>query len=379
MKRILIAAATASLLVAACSSDHIVSPNSDAPTTSSASAVSPSPATTEPAPGSTVVDSGTTLTIVAYDSFSIAPATFDPFTAATGVKVKVVTAGDAGAMLSKAALTAGNPEGDVMWGVDNTLLARALAANVFEPYTSPDLGALAADGTALVSGHEATPVDEGDVCINYDIAWLREHSVPVPTSLQDLTGPAYKDLLVVENPATSSTGLAFLLATVAEFGHDGWQQYWKDLRTNGVSVVDGWDGAYYEQFSGSSGKGPRPLVVSYGSSPPAEVIFGDPRPVTAPTAVMGSSCFHQVEFAGVLRGTEHAAEAGKLIDFLVSKDFQQQLPLTLFVYPARTEAAVPQEFTDYAVRPTHPLSISPADIEANSADWIRAWTEIVVR
>jgi thiamine transport system substrate-binding protein len=326
-----------------------------------------------------VVGAATTLTIVAYDSFAIDPSAFDSFTAATGIGVKIVTAGDAGAMLSKAALTAGNPEGDVMWGVDNTLLTRALDAKVFEPYTSPELDALATDATALVPGHEATPVDEGDVCVNYDIAWLKDHGLAVPTSLRDFTDPRYKDLLVVENPATSSTGLAFLLATVAAFGQDGWQAYWKDLRSNGVSVVDGWDAAYYEQFSGSSGKGPRPFVVSYGSSPPAEVIYGDPRPATAPTAVMGSSCFHQIEFAGVLRGTKHAADAGRLIDFLVSKEFQELLPLTLFVYPARTEAAVPQEFTDYAVRPTEPLTVAPADIAAHSAEWISAWTDIVVR
>src|SRR3954454_5655166 len=319
------------------------------------------------------------LTLVAYDSFTIEPSAFDVFTKDTGIGVKVVTAGDAGAMLSKAALTAGNPEGDVMWGVDNTLLARALDSKVFEPYTSSELAKLSAPATALVPGHEATPVDEGDVCINDDIGWLKDKGLAVPTSLADFTKPEYKDLLVVENPATSSPGLAFLLATIAEFGADGWQQYWKDLRANGVSVVDGWYQAYYEDFSGSTGKGPRPFVVSYGTSPPAEVIFADPRPTTAPTGVIGSSCFHQVEFAGILRGTKSPHAAGQLIDYLVSKQFQEVLPLTLFVYPARTDATLPPEFQDYAVRPAAPLSVSPADIESNSKAWIDTWTDIVVR
>jgi thiamine transport system substrate-binding protein len=372
MKRFLVAAVAASLLVAACGSD----PPSSSSSSSSTSTGSGSGPSSSAAPGSS-----TTLTLVAYDSFAVDPSAFDSFTASTGIAVKIVTAGDAGAMLSKADLTAGNPEGDVMWGVDNTLLSRALAANVFEPYTSPELGSLAADARALVPGHEATPVDEGDVCINYDIAWLRDHDLTVPTSLEDFTKPEYKDLLVVENPATSSPGLAFLLATIAHFGtgDGGWQQYWKDLRANGVSTVDGWDAAYDEQFSGSSGKGPRPFVVSYGSSPPAEVIYGDPRPKTAPTGIVESTCFHQVEFAGVLRGTEHAAEAGKLIDFMVSKQFQELLPLTLFVYPARTEAALPPEFTAFAVRPTNPLSVAPAEIEKNAQGWISTWTDLVLR
>ena len=324
-------------------------------------------------------DKPESLTLVAYDSFSIEPSAFDSFTADTGIAVTIVTAGDAGTMLSKAELTAGNPEGDVMWGLDNTLLARAIDSDVFEPYTSPDLAALSVASTALVPGHELTPVDEGDVCVNYDIAWYDDKGIDPPTSLADLTDPAYADQLVVQNAATSSVGLAFLLATVAEFGADGWQRYWTDLRANGITVVDGWDQAYYEQFSGSSGNGPSPLVVSYGSSPPAEVIYGDPRPETAPTAVIESTCFHQVEFAGVLAGTDYPDAAGQLVDFLISKEFQELLPLTLFVYPARTDASLPAEFTEFSIRPADPLSLPAADIEANAQDWVSEWTDLVVR
>ena len=379
----------AALTLAACSSDAKTA-TTTAGTTAGTTAASP-PATTTAASTATSAPSETgssaattdSITLVAYDSFAVDASAFDPFTAATGVSVSVVTAGDAGTMLSKAALTAGNPEGDVMWGVDNTLLSRALASDVFEPYTSADLAELDPAATALVPGHEATPVDEGDVCINDDIGWFASHDLAVPTTLQELTDPKYKDLLVVENPATSSPGLAFLLATIAEFGDSGsgggWQQYWKDLRANGVAVVDSWDIAYEEQFSGSSGKGPRPLVVSYGSSPPAEVIYGDPVPETAPTGVIESTCFHQVEFAGILRGTKHADAAGKLIDFLVSKDFQEQLPLALFVYPVRDGAAVPPEFEQWAVRPAQPLTVPPDEIEQHSEAWINTWTDLVVR
>ncbi|MEI7616997.1 MAG: thiamine ABC transporter substrate-binding protein [Actinomycetota bacterium] len=319
------------------------------------------------------------LTLVAYDSFSLKPESFDAFTKSTGIAVKIVTAGDAGTMLSKAVLTAGNPEGDVMWGVDNTLLARAEQATVFSPYTSSQLTALQPAAAALVTGNLVTPVDEGDVCVNYDIAWFAQKHLDPPATLDDLIKPEYKDLLVVENPAASSTGLAFMLATVAHSGDNAWQQYWTSLRGNGVKVVDSWDLAYYEQFSGSTGKGDRPLVVSYGTSPPAEVIFANPRPDHATTGVVDSTCFHQVEFAGVLRGTKYPTAAGKLIDYLVSKSFQELLPLTLFVYPARTDAALPAEFKEFAVRPVAPLVVSPGDIEKKSKDWITTWTNLVVR
>jgi len=324
------------------------------------------------------------ITLVTYDSFppesTTLNAALDEFTEATGIAVKIVVAGDAGTMVTKAVLTAGNPEGDVMWGVDNTLLSAALDGKVFDKYEPNDWNAIATDLTALVPGHELTPVDFGDVCVNYDIDWFTTHRVVPPANLDDLLDPKYKDLLVVENPATSSTGLAFLLATIAHSGEGGWQDYWRALRTNGVKVVDGWTTAYQEEFSGAAGSsGERPLVVSYGSSPPAEVIYPDPPRTDAPTAVVASTCFRQVEFTGVLRGTKHETEARKLVDFLISPDFQNELPLNLFVYPARVDATLPVEFTKFAVVPATTLTIDPADIAAHREQWQDEWTTIVLR
>ncbi len=326
-------------------------------------------------------DNGTaepvTLTLLAYDSFTPSEGIFDPFTEETGIEVEVALGGDAGELVSKAVLTAGNPEGDVLWGVDNTLLSRALDADVFEPYESPRLADVPPALTELVPGHEVTPVDTGDVCINYDIAGLAERGLEPPADLSELADPAYADLLVVQNPATSSPGLAFLLATVAEMGADGWQDYWRDLRANGVEVVDGWTEAYYERFSATGGD--RPMVVSYATSPPAEVIFADPPIDEPPTAVVEATCFRQIEFAGVLRGSDHEAQARRLVDYLLGTTFQEDLPLTLFVFPANERAAVPEVFTEFAVRPADPLTLAPDDIAANRQAWIDEWTSIVLR
>jgi thiamine transport system substrate-binding protein len=329
-------------------------------------------------------DKPASITLVAYDSFppekTSLNAALDEFTKSTGIAVKIVIAGDAGTMVTKAALTAGNPEGDVMFGVDNTFLSAALDGKIFDKYEPDDWNAIDTDLTALVPGHELTPVDFGDVCINYDIDWFTTNNVKPPDSLDDLLNPVYKDLLVVENPSTSSPGLAFLMATIAHSGESGWQDYWKGLRANGVEVVDGWTAAYYEEFSGSAGStGKRPLAVSYGSSPPSEVIFADPPRTDAPTAVVESTCFRQVEFAGVLRGTEHETEARKLVDFLISPSFQNELPLNLFVYPSRTDTTLPAEFTKFAVVAATPFTIDPADIAANRQQWQDEWTTIVLR
>jgi thiamine transport system substrate-binding protein len=346
MKRVLaITWLVAGLLGAACGDDRTSTPAATGGTTGAPSAI----------------------TMVVYDSFPTEGTPLNDalaeFSADTGIDVHLVTAGDAGTMVTKAALTAGNPEGDVMWGVDNTLLSAALDGGVF-------------DG-------DPTQVDFGDVCVNYDIAWFADHGVEPPTTLADLLLPAYKDLLVVEDPAASSPGLAFLLATVAAnggAGSDGWQQYWTDLRANGVEVAESWDVAYYERFSGAAGsEGDKPLVVSYGSSPPAEVVFADPPRDDAPTGVAAGTCFRQTEYAGVLRGSDHTDEARQLVTFLTSARFQQELPLTLFVYPIDPAVPLPDVFTKFAVVPDTPYTVDPADIAANREQWQDRWNEIVLR
>jgi thiamine transport system substrate-binding protein len=323
------------------------------------------------------------ITLVTHDSF---PAEEGPlsdalaaFTEETGIDVEHVTAGDAGTMVSKAVLTSGNPEGDVMFGVDNTFLSRVVADEVFEPYEAEGLDTVPEELRALVPDGEATPVDYGDVCVNYDIGWFDEHGLEPPAELAALAEPDYRDLLVVENPATSSPGLAFLMASVAEFGEDGWADYWARLRDNGVEVVDDWEIAYNERFSGSVGQGPKPLVVSYGTSPPAEVLFADPPVTEAPTAVVEETCFRQVEFAGVLRGTDARDEAEQLVDFLISERFQSEVALTMFVYPANGDVPLPQEFTEYSVLPDDPATLDPATIAANRESWIDQWTDLVLR
>jgi len=339
-------------------------------------------ATTAPTDATITALDGETVTLLAYDSFPESDTTLNDalaqFSADTGIFVEVVIGGDAGALVSKAVLTAGNPEGDVLFGVDNAFLSRAVDGGVFEPYQANGLGAVADELTALVPDHAATPVDYGDVCINVDIAWFDEHELEPPADLAALTDPAYRDLLVVENPATSSPGLAFLLATVAEFGEDGWADFWRDLRANGLLVVDGWTEAYYEQFTWAGG-GDRPLVVSYGTSPPAEVIYADPPVETAPTTAVESTCFRQVEFAGVLAGTDQPDASRRLVDFLISPAFQEELAANLFVYPANADAGVPPEFDQWALRPEEPLTMEPTAIADGREAWIEEWTDVVLR
>jgi len=361
---------TTLLMVAACSGSD------DTDTTDAAPADTTE---TEPADPARAAE-GSTVKLVTYESFPTdgtqVNELLEQFSIESGIDVEILVAGDTGTMLSKAELTAGNPEGDVMWGIDSTFLSRAIASEIFEPYEAAGLDALPAALTELVPNAEATPVDVGDVCINYDITTLADLGVEPPSTLDDLTDPAYRDLLVVQNPATSSPGLAFLLATIDEYGADGWQDYWSSLVDNGVEVVDGWTSAYYERFSYAGGD--RPLVVSYGSSPPFEVLFADTELDAAPTGVVESTCYRQVEFAGVLAGTEQPDAARQLVDFLVTTEFQEALPLDVFVFPANADAELDPVFEEFAVIPESSREIDPATIEINRETWIDSWTDLVI-
>jgi thiamine transport system substrate-binding protein len=322
----------------------------------------------------------TDVVLVTHDSFVISDGVKKAFEEESGLKLRILLAGDAGEVVTKALLTAGNPQGDVLFGIDNNLLSRALEGDLFDTYESPALESVDLRYAAFDPELHVTPIDHGDVCLNYDKTWFAERGVEPPGSLDDLTDPRYKGLLVVENPATSTPGLAFMLATIARYGEDGWQDFWRELRENGVLVADGWEEAYTVRFSGASGsKGNRPIVVSYASSPPAEVIFRTPRPNEAPTAVVEDSCFQQIEFAGVLRGARNEEGAHKLIDFMLSKRFQEDMPLNMFVFPVVPDAALPPEFVKYAVVPESPLMLAPQEIEANRDRWVDEWTDVVIR
>ncbi|MFF9674877.1 thiamine ABC transporter substrate binding subunit [Streptomyces eurythermus] len=324
-----------------------------------------------------------TVTLVSHDSWNVSKSVVKDFEKRSGYKLRVLKDGDAGQAVNKAILTKDNPQGDVFFGVDNTLLSRALDNGLFQPYEPKGAGSVRPENRVDQDKHRVTPVDTGDICVNYDKAWFSAHKLNPPRSFADLAKPAYKNLLVTENAATSSPGLGFLLGSAAAFGDQGWPEYWKKLKANGVKVVDGWEQAYYQEFSGSSegrkAGGDRPLVVSYASSPPAEVIYAKKRPATAPTGVADGTCFRQTEYAGLLSNAKNPEGGKALLDFLLTREFQQDMPLNMFVYPVVEGAAVPADFTKYGPAAEDPETLAPDKIAANRDQWVSSWTSLVLK
>jgi thiamine transport system substrate-binding protein len=320
-----------------------------------------------------------TVVLMTHDSFAASPAVLADFTRRTGFTVKLLKSGDAGKALSEALVVQDHPVADAFFGVDNTLLTRALDHHLFAPYTAKGLGAVP-QRFQLDSGHHVTPIDSGAVCVNDDLAWFGHNGHPrAPRSLAELTKPAYRKLLVTENPSSSSPGLAFLLATVSAFGANGWHEYWHELRQNGVRVDDGWEQAYDGDFTAASKSGDRPLVVSYATDPAADVVFSGGKKQTPTVGVVPGTCFAQIEFAGVLDHAKNPVGAEALIDFMLTRRFQEDIPLQMYVYPVLPGATLPRVFVRYAVQPAHPFTMSASAIGLHRSAWIDEWTRIVLQ
>lgn len=311
--------------------------------------------------------------LAVHESFVVSADLVAEFEAETGYQLEIVKAGDAGSLVSAAVLAAGNPTADVLFGVDNTMLQRALDAGVFASYvpaTRPELR------PELLAGDFVTPVDYGDVCVNVDDSYFTDRQLAPPQRLSDLTLPRYRNLLVVEDPAASSPGLAFLLATIAEFG-DGWEQYWSQLLSNGTKVAGSWSDAYFGDFTKGGGSGDYPLVVSYATSPPAEIVYAEePKPTTVSTSVMTSGCYRQVEYVGVLAGAANPAGARAVVDWLTSKRVQEDVPLSMFVFPARSDAKLPEVFTKFAGVAQNPSQLDPQVVRDSLAEWLATWDSL---
>jgi thiamine transport system substrate-binding protein len=318
------------------------------------------------------------LNVMTHDSFAVSDEVLDIFQQENNVTLKFIQSGDTGTAVNSAVLAAGKPFADVFYGVDNTFLSRALGADLFEAYQSPLLSAIPQE-FQLDLQYRVLPVDYGDVCLNYDKLYFEEHNLAPPSSLEDLLAPEYADLLAVPNPASSSPGLAFLLATIGYFGEDGYLEYWRGLAENGLKVVNDWETVYYTEFSRWGGS--RPVVVSYGSSPPFEVLYAEEPMDTPPTGVLTAdgSCYRQIEFVGILKGTEKRALAEKWVDFMLSVTFQQNMPLQMYVFPVNPQAKLDQVFLDFLALPDNPVMLDPGMVSEMREQWINAWRETVLQ
>ena len=291
------------------------------------------------------------VVLVTHDSFVMSKELIADFNKTTGYNLKLLKAGDAGSLTNRLILTKAAPIGDAVFGIDNTFAGVATTNQII-------------DGPL-------TPTDFGDVCFNYDKTWFAKHKFAAPASISELTLPRYKGLTVIENPNTSSTGLSFLAATVDVFGNSAWPAYWQSLKKNGVKVDNGWEAAYYTDFSGSSGKGSFPIVLSYASSP-ADEVRSDGQ---SQTASILDGCFRQTEYVGVLKNAKNPKGAAAVIKYLLSAKFQAAFPKAMYMYPIVTTTPIPDSWSKFTQVAPHTYG-DKLDFNANRKSWLTKWSAI---
>ncbi len=322
--------------------------------------------------GSGSGDDGSVVLAV-HDSWAMPEKLIKEFTADTGYELEVLPSGDAGELTNKLVLTKDNPIADAVYGIDNTFGSRALDEGVVaapddatQPAHTEQFGLTGDEESAMA------PVDWADVCVNIDDQWFAREGLEPPTTADDLTDPAYADLFATPGASTSSPGFAFLLFTIATYGEDGWQDYWRDLVDNGVRVTSGWTEAYEGDFT-ASGKGDRPIVLSYNTSPPFTIPEDGNRPTTS---ALLQTCLRQVEYAAVLEGAENPEGARAVVDWLQSREVQEALPTNMYVLPVDNEATLPADWARWAPRPDDTVDVEPARITEMRETWIREWTDL---
>ena len=317
------------------------------------------------------VQAQTEVRLAVHKSFSLPKDAFAAFERANDAKVSVIKAGSGNELVNKLVLSRAQPIADAVYGLDNTTVLKAKEGGILAAAQPPSSAV-----TATLP--HAAAVDTGYIAVNYDKAWFAKNKLPLPQSLEDLAKPQYKDLLAMPNPGLSSTGLGFLLANIQGMGEKQAFDWWAKMRANGVKVTKDWSEAYYTEFSRNGGS--RPLVVGYASSPAAEVHYGKGKFDTPPTGVLflKGGVFRQVEGAAVLNGAKQPALAAKLVQYLQSAPVQKAVPTEMWVYPAVKNTPLPDVFK-HARAPQHSDNPSEADIAKNQRRWVGQWIRVVLK
>jgi thiamine transport system substrate-binding protein len=322
--------------------------------------------------GSACLTHAAELRLLTHASFALPKPLLTQFEKEAGVTLRITKAGDAGEMLNKLILTRANPLADVVFGIDNVLAGKAQAAQVLDPFEG-HVGA-----TPFTLPADLVPVDYGYVTVNFDKAWFAKKGLVLPRSLDELAQPAYARLLVVESPATSSPGNAFLLATIGSLGEALAFDWWARMRANGLKVSKGWSEAYYTEFSHNGGA--HPLVVSYASSPAAEMFFSKIKLAEPPTGSLSlpGGVFRQIEGAALVKGGKERTAAIRFVEFLRSSAVQKRLQTEMWMFPV--DAAVPRDDAlRYALEPAAFDSPSAQAIAEKNAEWVQRWIKVVLK
>lgn len=315
------------------------------------------------------------LVVYTYDSFASGPAQAikDGFEALyPDVEVVFLAPGSAGETLARviAELNAGGTDADVLVGISDTQLPRAIDHGVFmklDRSLLPNLAKVPAHLDFDDTGH-VVPFDHGYVTIIYDSRVLGE--ADLPQTLEDLTDPRFRGKLIAMDPRTSSVGHAFLMWTIAEYGDPGYLEFWERLLPSLLTITGGWSAAYSQYEAGEA-----PMMVSYSTDTAAGIYYAgsDHSRILTPKG----QAYQQIEAAGIVAGTDVPELAHRFLDYLLSEEVQSLIPTNNWMFPVNAQTPLPDFFAEYAVIPENPVRLDPRLIEENEQRWLREWARLI--
>ena len=303
--------------------------------------------------------------IYTYDVFPepLETAVVEHMADAHGVEVIFERFQETGGILSQLRREGDETPADVVIGLDNTYADEILNTELFAFYRPEDLSLV--DQSLLSDELPVVPFDYGHIMLNYDSEALDDP----PETWEELTDERFRDSIILMDPRTASPGRNFLLFTVAYFGEDGFLDYWRRLSPNILTFTATWSEGY-----GLYTQGEAPIVLSYDTSPAYHIAFEETERYR--NLILSDSAYAQVEYAGLVAGSDRREDAGLVIDYLVSQEFQNQVPLNQFMYPINPNASLPEAF-DETARASEIINLDVGRVAENFDEWLGAWEEIM--
>ena len=334
---------------------------------------------------------GTKLRVMSHSFFGSFDDAAAQFTALTGAEVELVEAAGAGDLLSQVLAAGTSPDADVVYGLDNALVGQAIAGERLRGFTPAHADRVPEEFRFWPSTPwQATPTDHGYIAINWDPTHrIGEENLNIH-NLYDVR--THADLFVTDDPRRDSPGLGFLLITIGFFGENepfyDWQDYWRDLFANNVTIASNWGASYVDRFSagygapdyGGTGLADKALVTSYTESPAYESYFAPNRGNdTLAVPLIGSNMtWHQIQTTAILNGTPVPAAAEAWIEFTLTDYYQAMSASYNGVYPIVADMSVDDVYAGKDPTPGSfvPTFVDPAYIGIKLPIWLDAWAEI---
>ncbi len=308
------------------------------------------------------------LTVYTYSSFpvSLVDTIKNHFLKTYQTKVEFRSFSDTGPLFNELIQDKQAPQADLVIGLDNNYLNKAVEKDLFQPY-KPKAAAKIRPELVFDPQYRMIPFDYGYVVFNYD----RERLGRVPKSHRDLLDPYYKGKIIIENPLTSSPGQVFLLTTIALYGETGYLDYWRQLKQNLLTITPGWDEAYGIYTAGEA-----PIVLSYGTSPVYHLLYDKTERYQA--MVLDEAAYAQIEGMSIVKGSVNLKGAQQLVEYLLSTEFQSLIPESQFMYPATIDAKLPASFR-IAAQAKRILNLPTDQVAAKLDRWLADWEKAVSR